>query len=926
MTKHTRHIIRALPVLLALGALPASGFADTYSDSAQQLIDQGDLKGAAIQLRNAAHDQPQNADIHLRLATIYLNLGNIPAAEAEVRNAIAQGADEAKTAPMLGQVLLRSDKFTQVLSEVPAGNRPAASESAVRLARGLAYLGLHQVADAAPMLQDAERLNPGAADPKLGIARLLLAQNSAANAESKVDAALQLEPHNDRALILKAEIMRQRGDLDGAIARYADILSREPQNVQALLGRANIEIAKNNANGAQADINAATAQIPDNPEAAYLLALLNARQGNFAKANDILQKYSVQLGDFPAAILLTGVAEFSQNQLSEAQSNLARFAARVPNSPLATRLLGDIALRQGHPNQAIAALEPLTQTYPNDAAAWAILADAYAASGDNAKASNAIDRASSLGSTDLKLDTELAVTRLNVGQADLALQQLEQVFQTTGGAEVAGPALVISDLRTHRVDDADKTAELLVKQRPNDLVVQNLLGLVRVAQADLVGAERIFSGLYTQHPEFTVAGLNLAQVYLGEGRPEDSLATYRAIIAREETNVGIRMAMANVLTAMQRYDEAVATLQRASAIDPANPAPGLQIANIYATQKNWQKAVDTMRPMVQQFPNNLDVLDMMGRIQLATKDTAGAQATYHRATTVSSTSAVMYDRYAGALAASGNWNAARDAMRHAVALAPGNPGFKEGLIEAEYKIGGTAGAMAAAQALISTGDNPALPASWTASALARDGKIADAQALLTQAARANPSEAVTVQLAVMTAGTGDTAKAIALLKAWTDSNPGNLAAMQALADLYLNTGDYASAEAMFQGIQAKAPDNAVVLNNLAWLYQRRGDSRAIGLARQAYRLAPLAPSVADTYGWVLLSSGDVDHAVPPLRMANYAMPDDPAVQYHLAVALSKTGNTAGARELLEKSVANPAAFDGKQQASDMLHGLTGKIN
>jgi cellulose synthase operon protein C len=235
--------------------------------------------------------------------------------------------------------------------------------------------------------------------------------------------------------------------------------------------------------------------------------------------------------------------------------------------------------------------------------------------------------------------------------------------------------------------------------------------------------------------------------------------------------------------------------------------------------------------------------------------------------------------------------------------------------------------MTAGQALISTGDSPALPAQWTAAALGRDGKFADAMALLTNAAQANPSEAVTIQLAILTANAGDAAKSVTLLKAWVDHNPGSLAAMHALADLYLGTGDFTSAESSFQAIEAKTPDDVVVLNNLAWLYQRRGDSRALDVARQAYRLAPLAPSVADTYGWVLLSSGDVNHAMPPLRMANYAMPDDPAIQYHLAVALSKTGNNTDARQLLEKAVANPAGFDGKQQANDMLHNLAaGKMN
>ncbi|HXP12615.1 MAG TPA: tetratricopeptide repeat protein, partial [Stellaceae bacterium] len=294
MAKSTRLFIHALPVLLALGAWPQPVFADAYSESVQNLIDQGNLKGAAIELRNAARDQPQNPDIHLRLTQIYLDLGNIPAAEAEIRNAIAQGAAEAKSAPLLGQVLLREGKFSQALKEVPSGNRPAAAESAVRLVRGLAYLGLRQLTDAESALRDDERLDPSAIDPKLGLARLLMAQNMPAPAEGKVDEALALDPHNDRVLTMKAEFLRQRGDYDGALARYNDILAREKQNVPALLGQANIEIAKNSLDAAQKDIQAATSESPNNPEAAYLLALVYARRGDFAKASDILEKFSLQ--------------------------------------------------------------------------------------------------------------------------------------------------------------------------------------------------------------------------------------------------------------------------------------------------------------------------------------------------------------------------------------------------------------------------------------------------------------------------------------------------------------------------------------------------------------------------------------------------------------------------------------------------------
>ena len=176
MINRSVFIGRVLPFVLACGVLATASsitFASTgYVDSAQQLMDRGDLRGAAIELRNAARNQPQNADIHLRLAQIYLKIGNIPAAEAEARLALARGGDEAKVAPTLAESLLRGGKFDALLREIPAGHRPPQAESMVRLARGLAYLGLHRTDQAAPLLAEAVQLDPNAVEPKLGSARL----------------------------------------------------------------------------------------------------------------------------------------------------------------------------------------------------------------------------------------------------------------------------------------------------------------------------------------------------------------------------------------------------------------------------------------------------------------------------------------------------------------------------------------------------------------------------------------------------------------------------------------------------------------------------------------------------------------------------------------------------------------------------------
>ncbi|MDE2165170.1 MAG: PEP-CTERM system TPR-repeat protein PrsT [Alphaproteobacteria bacterium] len=930
MNKRSNLIGRALPFALAIGMLagsPGITLASTgYTDQAQQMIERGDLRGAAIELRNAARNQPQNADVHLRLSRIYLQIGNIPAAEAEARLALARGADEAKVAPLLAESLLRGGKFNAVLREIPAGHRPPTSESEVRLARGLAYLGLHQPDQSAPLLAEAERLDPGAVGPKLGSARLLMFENKEAEAEHEVDAALAIDPANSRALMLKGDLLRLRGDYAGALARYNEVVKHEPQNAVALLGRANLEIMLNQLDAAEADVRQVHTEFPNSPEGIYLQALIDVGRGNIKQANDNLQKANLQLSNLPVAQLLTGAVEFSLGQYAQAASYLQNFTARVPDNPLANRLLADIALRQNEPHQAISLLEPITRVHPDDGAAWAVLADAYLAVGDNTKASQALDRASATAGDNPRLGTQVAVGRIAAGQTNLGVDQLQSIFNHSGGAAIAGPALVLSDLREHHIAEAERHAEALIKARPNDLVAANLLGLVRIAQGNLTNAEQIFSILYRKHPEFTVAGRNLAQVYMGEGRPEAAVAVYRAMLARDSDNLTSHLALADVLTAMKDYAGAISELQRANALDPSNPAANLKIANLYASQSQWNQAVDTMRPMMQQFPNNFAVLDMMGRIQTAMGNGKGAVATYRRATEAKSNDPVAFDRYANALAGIGDWTSARKQLQVAVKLEPKSALYREELVYAEYRVAGRNSAYALAKKLAPTSENPTLATQWMASVLVKDGKINDGLALLAQAEHIAPSEGLVIQHAAVLQKAGQSAQGIELLRTWIGRHPSDLGAMHALADVYMAMTNYPAAQTVLEHIVARSPDDVVVLNNLAWIYAHRGDPRARQTAARAYALSPLSPAVADTYGWILLSEGNVAHALAYLRMASYGMPDDPSVQYHFAVALSRAGKTAEARALLRRVVGYNGPFDGKQQASALLKNLGSSVN
>jgi Flp pilus assembly protein TadD len=161
-----------------------------------------------------------------------------------------------------------------------------------------------------------------------------------------------------------------------------------------------------------------------------------------------------------------------------------------------------------------------------------------------------------------------------------------------------------------------------------------------------------------------------------------------------------------------------------------------------------------------------------------------------------------------------------------------------------------------------------------------------------------------------------------LLRNWLNSHPNDVTARRAVADLYLNAKDWKSAQTEFEKLVEQSPNDVVMLNDLAWCYLQLGNPQARQLAEKARSLAPLSSAVQDTLGWVMVAQGDAKGGLPYLKAAAYGMPQDANVQFHLAVALSRTGAMGPARDMLAKLAQDDSNADAKAQASQYLQTLT----
>jgi predicted Zn-dependent protease len=178
-----------------------------------------------------------------------------------------------------------------------------------------------------------------------------------------------------------------------------------------------------------------------------------------------------------------------------------------------------------------------------------------------------------------------------------------------------------------------------------------------------------------------------------------------------------------------------------------------------------------------------------------------------------------------------------------------------------------------------------------------------------------------VQISQLLKQSGKEGEAQARLAKYHASNSKDQLVGMLVADNYLSKRQFKQAIPTLESVIKVNPSNAAALNNLAWAYQQEKDARALPTAEQAYKLAGANPSVMDTLGWILVEKGETARGTELLRKAVAAAPDALDMRYHLAAALAKSGDKAGARKELEKTLASGKPFAAIDDAKALMGQL-----
>jgi len=907
----------ALTLVAGLTAARAATVPDQPATGAQSPGTNGDLRRQEIELRKAAQDKPSDPAPHIALAKIYLDEGNLPAAEAEARLARSDKGAPDEVDPLLAQALMRQNKFDVLFRDVQPDDRSAKAESDVKLTLGLAHLELQEISQAEPLLREAERLDETGIQQKSAMAQLLLSKRDLAGAQKEVDAANAISPDDVGIDRVSALLLRARGDLEGATAKLDALLQKQPNDVAALTSRADIFMNQNKLPEASADIDRARRLVQNNASIIFLHGLLLAREGKLQDADQELSEATPAFNVLPYGYYVQGVVKYQLGEYEQAAAALSKYVARFPSAAIARRLLARIDLRKHDYTGAINVLKPVLDTNPTDSDSASVLAQAYFAIGRRDEALQLFQKAAQAKPNDPFAEARLAAMEVDSGQSQTGLAELDRLANSAEGVAAAGPPLIIADLREGRVAEASQVAEALVKQNDKDPVAQGLLGSVRTAQGNFTDAAQIFKSIVDKNPNLIGPRRDLVGAYIALDRLDDAKTMLQGILKQDENSVPDNIALARV-EARQKDEAGAADLLRKTQLNaPENPLPGLALLQIYGAAKDWDKAQAFGHDLEGRFPGNLAVIDRVASLRTEAGDAKGAAAEFAKAAQAASDNPQVLARYAELQAAAGDKDGARASFRRAMSLVPHNPTFVQLFADFELQAGNPDQALAIARAFGQ--QEPISSQVIVANILERSGHPDQAASLLAEEQKAHPSDLIAAKLGEALDLSGKPDEAKQLLQSWvkdhTDPGPRLI-----LANIYTDEHDDVEAKPLYEKVLAVQPDNFVVLNNLALIYQKEKDERALTLAADAYRIAPY-PLIADTFASVLLSVDRPRDAVPLLRAATAERPKNAAIAYHLAKALNQVGEKQEAREILQRVMQLGTAFDEKADAQRLLDSL-----
>ena len=761
----------------------------------------------------------------------------------------------------------------------------------------------------------------------------------------------------------KAKQSLEVGDLDKARIELKNVLQIDPKDARAYFQLGDIYDLKKEYRKAFGNYLKAVELAPDNLEyhariGTYHLMLAGDIDMAIEKRDLILSKDGANV----SGLLLKAGILYKQNDAAGAKKIAQDIFARTPGHLQNAQFLSSLYQSEKKYDDAIDVLNTSIQKNPNNRALKNLLANVYLRAGK-------LDQAEKEYKAILEQDLDVFSNYLKLAMFYRQIDKIDKAKEILRKANEADEKdlkrkLVLVDFIRQIQGNQSAIDELnaLVAKNPGMGGLRLELGKLYVAEKKLDDAVRIFKSAISDFSEDSVgikSRVYLASLYMKKEMVEAAVSNIDEALEISPNDSEVNFIKAKLLMINKEFEGAIISLRTVIKDDPENIEAYFLLSSAHRANGDEEQAGEIIDRAFENNRMNKKGLVLLSRYHAKNKNFKKLEKVID---SVLSIDANNYEALVFKTTLLNKRKMYSEAEPYVSRMIQLNPSMPSGYInsvpamlndnrkseaisllkEAYKKVSDKQRILEMLVLLYASQNDFELAINTTRSAIHENGETVELYMLLAkvQSASGNIDDVKKSLLKASAIKPGwnepylvlaniyrankQNQKAIKVLQQGLEELKSDLKLSLSLANIYEILGNFNAAINVYEKAYKKNSDKVVIMNNLAALLsEHRDDENSLKRAKElADKLRNVEQVVIlDTVGWVYYKTDDYAEAVNILRAVVEKSPDVAVFNYHLGMALYKTGDETAAKLYLSKSLDNSSDFPGKDDAEAHMKKL-----
>jgi putative PEP-CTERM system TPR-repeat lipoprotein len=902
--------LKLIPFALVLALAGCSKqTADELVLSAQQKTESGQISEGIIELKNAIQKAPDNAEARFLLGKMYVERGEVTAAEKELGQALKLGFEQNEVLPLLAKTYYLQFKNQEVIDLVDKSKViDPIVETSLLLYKALAYFQINKPAKAKQVLSQASELSTESVYGQLSSAYLAFSESQLDDSLARTNELLDKQPNLSEAWLLRGQLATLNNNNQLAVESFEQYHKLLPYLITSKVFLATAYIKNMQFENAEKHIDQLLIVNKNVPYINQLKGYVRYQAKDFENAK-LFTDVAIQNGlSNSANRIIAGLSNVQLKNYEQAYTHLSNVSEELPLDHPIRKILAIVALKLGYSFDASEDLINLEDLTENDMILLSSASSQLINAGKIKQARAILEKAELLDFTNPARLAEKGLMRLSLNDVG-GIEDLQKALSLDPELDTANSALAQKFLERGFFKEALELANTWIKQKPDKVNGYILAGMAHSQMSNDNDAEIMYQKVLELAVGNPAANFYFADKAIVEGKLDKARSMLQQVV---KINPNFIPALAKFLRFeiyVEKVDESLKAIQTAFENNQNTLNYRMLLSQAFYSLKNFSKTIDLLKDLdtVDGVPN--EYWGLLTKAYFYNGEINKSIALYNRWIEQQPSNSNAYLGLIVVSEMNQDYTGALDATLRAKNVFTEDPQF---ILYASYFYIATNDFSKAETELESLPNDikqSVIGQGLLGEILVGKGEPVKALPLMKSMFMETPTVRTRSFIAKALQDTNQNEEALSFLQDNEQLAGGKVLAGLQIAELAIASNDHSLAIDKYKAVLMIEPNNLRALNNLSYLLlEQKSFKVALQYAKAALDILPNNSAIMDTYGLALLRTNQSSEAVKFFEKALALEPTSGEISLHYAEALAVLNRKPEAKKILNRIKVTDSKF------------------